>query len=76
MATKHRNSAAAAATAAASAVLEPKAQREELMAELTDSEIATRAYSYWESRGFQGGSPEDDWYRAKLELTEERGRGH
>jgi hypothetical protein len=30
-------------------------------------EIARRAYSYWEARG-GGGSPEDDWFRAELEL--------
>jgi len=26
------------------------------------------AYSYWEARGFQGGSPEADWLRAEQEL--------
>lgn len=31
-------------------------------------EIATLAYLYWESRGFEGGSPEDDWFRAEREL--------
>jgi hypothetical protein len=31
-------------------------------------EIAALAYSYWESRGYQGGSPEDDWLRAETEL--------
>ena len=31
-------------------------------------EIATLAYLYWESRGCQGGSPEDDWFRAEREL--------
>jgi hypothetical protein len=31
-------------------------------------QIAELAYSYWELRGFQGGSPEDDWYRAEGEL--------
>ena len=31
-------------------------------------EIATLAYSYWTERGFQGGSPEDDWLRAEQEL--------
>jgi hypothetical protein len=33
------------------------------------SEIAERAYSYWEARGFQGGSPWEDWFRAERELT-------
>jgi hypothetical protein len=31
-------------------------------------EIANLAYLYWESRGCQGGSPEEDWIRAEREL--------
>lgn len=31
-------------------------------------EIAALAYSYWEARGGQGGSPEDDWLRAERAL--------
>jgi hypothetical protein len=30
--------------------------------------IALLAYSFWEARGRQGGSPEDDWYRAEREI--------
>ena len=30
--------------------------------------VALLAYSYWEERGMQGGSPEEDWYRAEKEL--------
>ena len=30
--------------------------------------IALLAYSYWEQRGYQGGSPEEDWYRAEREI--------
>ena len=33
------------------------------------NEIAVLAYSYWEARGYQGGSPEEDWLRAELELN-------
>jgi hypothetical protein len=33
-------------------------------------EISRRAYSYWEARGYQGGSPEQDWFRAERELLE------
>jgi hypothetical protein len=33
-------------------------------------EIARRAYLYAESRGFQGGSPEEDWLRAERDLME------
>ena len=31
--------------------------------------IAKLAYSYWEGRGCQGGSPEEDWFRAVEELN-------
>jgi len=31
-------------------------------------DIAALAYSYWEARGCQGGSPEEDWLRAEREL--------
>ncbi|HEX3745193.1 MAG TPA: DUF2934 domain-containing protein [Bryobacteraceae bacterium] len=34
----------------------------------TGEQIAALAYSYWEARGFQGGSPEQDWLRAEREL--------
>jgi hypothetical protein len=33
-------------------------------------EVARLAFSYFEQRGFQGGSPEDDWHRAERELHE------
>jgi hypothetical protein len=36
----------------------------------THDEIAVRAYLRWEARGFQGGSPEQDWLCAERELTE------
>jgi hypothetical protein len=35
-------------------------------------EVARLAYSYWEARGYQGGSPGDDWYRAQAELSQRR----
>src|SRR5262245_27544563 len=31
-------------------------------------EIALQAYLYWEERGCEGGSPEEDWMRAEQEL--------
>jgi hypothetical protein len=31
-------------------------------------EIASRAYAYWEARGGQGGSPEEDWLRAEQDV--------
>ena len=30
--------------------------------------VAQLAYSFWEARGCQGGSPEEDWLRAEEEL--------
>ncbi len=35
-------------------------------------EIARLAYSYWEARGCQGGSPEEDWHRASEEVRRRR----
>ena len=34
----------------------------------SQEQIASLAYSYWEARGYQGGSPEEDWLRAEQEL--------
>ena len=33
-----------------------------------EQQIAALAYSYWEARGYQGGSSEEDWLRAEFEL--------
>ena len=38
---------------------------------VSHEQIARLAYEYWEARGYQGGCPEDDWFRAEQEL-----RGH
>jgi hypothetical protein len=32
--------------------------------------IALTAYSYWESRGRQGGDPTEDWLRAETEIRQ------
>jgi len=34
----------------------------------SSEQIARLAYSYWEARGRQGGSPEEDWLRAEEAL--------
>src|ERR1700691_1682388 len=34
----------------------------------SQEKIACLAYSYWEARGCQGGSPEEDWLSAVTEL--------
>jgi hypothetical protein len=36
--------------------------------------VATAAYFRAESRGFEGGSPEDDWFEAEAELREQMAR--
>lgn len=35
---------------------------------ISHNDIALLAYSYWEARGFQDGSPDHDWLRAESEL--------
>ncbi len=35
---------------------------------ITHDDIATLAFSYWQRRGFQGGSQQEDWDRAEREL--------
>jgi len=52
---------------APSTVSETMVQQENI---LDRQAIARLAYSYWESRGFVGGSPEEDWLRAERELRE------
>jgi len=36
--------------------------------ELSHEEIARMAYTFWEARGGQGGSAEEDWKRAEQRL--------
>lgn len=36
--------------------------------QLDREKIAVLAYSYWEGRGYQGGSPEEDWLLAEEQL--------
>ncbi len=47
-------------------------EAEDEMSAPTQQEIAQLAYSYWESRGGQGGSAWDDWFRAERELKRRR----
>lgn len=35
---------------------------------ITHEDISRLAFSYWERRGYQGGSPDEDWQRAQEEL--------
>jgi hypothetical protein len=45
-----------------------KAGVEDLSSISIHEKVALLAYSYWEERGGQGGSPEDDWLRAEREV--------
>ena len=36
----------------------------------SQEEIARLAYLFWEARGCQGGSPEEDWLRAEKQLSQ------
>ena len=54
---------------AASAPASPQTKAAEPAAvEPSPEEIAKLAYFYWEARGRQDGSAEEDWLRAELEL--------
>ena len=45
------------------------AEPEPMMTPSVDQEaIARLAYSYWEARGAQDGTPGEDWFRAEAEL--------
>jgi hypothetical protein len=35
----------------------------------TQEQIAVRAFELWLARGFQNGSPQEDWLRAQQEVT-------
>jgi len=45
------------------------------VAQFSHEEVARLAYSYWEARGCQGGSPEEDWCHAEQELRQRGAAG-
>ncbi len=59
---------ASTAPAAETAAPAPEAAVAPVVLEPSYEEIATLAYSYWEARGCQGGSSDEDWLRAEHEL--------
>lgn len=61
----HRNSAV---TERSESVTAPASAATTATSGPTLDEIAQLAYSYWEGRGYQGGSSEEDWLRAEQEL--------
>lgn len=50
------------------AALPPAMPESAAVPETDQDAVARLAYSYWAARGFQGGSPEEDWLRAEEEL--------
>jgi len=52
----------------ASAISEVEAVTSAPLSEPANETVAALAYSYWAARGYQGGSPEEDWLRAEQEL--------
>jgi hypothetical protein len=64
-----RTTAAVAAEPSASIPPAPDAATNPVHSVVTSDEIAKLAYSYWEARGYTGGSSEEDWLRAEQELN-------
>jgi hypothetical protein len=55
-------------TPVVSEVVSEVAATGETLVEVSQEAVAQLAYSYWEARGYQGGSSEEDWLRAEQEL--------
>jgi hypothetical protein len=51
------------------AQVSPDPLAEPITYKLSDEEIARKAYALWEERGRPVGSAEEDWFRAKEELS-------
>ena len=66
---RHKPAPPKRAARAVSPALEPDAAAAVAPAAQPSREAVERlAYAYWEARGYQGGSPEEDWTRAEREL--------
>jgi len=62
---KHRSSAV---TEKSESAVAPSFAASAQASNPTFDRIAELAYSYWEARGYQGGSSEEDWLRAEQTL--------
>ena len=62
---KHRNSSV---TERSDSAIVPSSAATATAPDPMFDEIAQLAYSYWEARGYQGGSSEEDWLRAEQAL--------
>ena len=51
-------------------IVEPAVLTSEPVRIVSHEETSRLAYSYWEARGYQAGSPDEDWFRAERELFE------
>jgi hypothetical protein len=69
---KKQTSKAVAVTSERNAVIRAAAAGPGADATPDYQEIASRAYGYWEARGGQGGSPEEDWLRAEQEVRDRK----
>jgi hypothetical protein len=67
--TRHKPVSTSRASLSVPAVAVAAPATEPVQTAPTREQIASLAYSYWEARGFQGGSPEQDWLRAEQELA-------
>jgi len=64
-----RKSRSASVPGSPNANLSESALEEALKPAVSEYEqVALLAYSFWEARGRQGGSSEEDWYRAEREV--------
>lgn len=69
-AAKHRTAPVSASPAEESQpVARENTRAEDIHTENAHATIAVVAYSYWESRGYQGGDALEDWVRAENELS-------
>lgn len=74
--TKHeeraRKNPGITSTGAAAAAIAPDTavERGTSASLMEQDDIALLAYSYWEARGCPYGSPEEDWFRAEIELRQ------